>query len=271
MRRRRIALLGTLVVLTLVVLAGALPGTEFRGGRPLPSANPAGSLAPLPPSRFPSANWVWNLLRLFLFLGLILCGIALLLFQNFRKQALYLLAVLGTFALAWYFLARLPPADLREMAAPAGPPEEGGEAAAGVPKAPGWAIYLAAVGLGSGVALWLGLRLFSQWERKRARRAVEEVVQEAVADLRRGAPVTDVVMRAWLRMVEILSARTGFRDRPNLTAREFAENLARLGFRHEAVELLTKLFEEVRYGHKDSEARREQALAALAALEQAYA
>jgi len=36
------------------------------------------------------------------------------------------------------------------------------------------------------------------------------------------------------------------------------------------VEILTKLFEEVRYGHKESEARREQAITALTALEQTF-
>lgn len=96
------------------------------------------------------------------------------------------------------------------------------------------------------------------------------MAQTALAELRGGAPVTDVVLRCWVRMVEILSKRSGACDRPDLTPREFAELLGKLGFRHEAIGLLTKLFEEVRYGRKESGPRRADALAALSALERAY-
>jgi hypothetical protein len=57
---------------------------------------------------------------------------------------------------------------------------------------------------------------------------------------------------------------------PTLTAREFAEALAGLGFWEPAVRRLTELFEEVRYGRKAEEPRRDEALAALTAVEQAY-
>ncbi|MCD5408775.1 DUF4129 domain-containing protein [Candidatus Bipolaricaulota bacterium] len=76
----------------------------------------------------------------------------------------------------------------------------------------------------------------------------------------------DVVIRCWLRMVEILSAP----DSPSLTPAELAARLEGLGITHQAVATLTRLFEEVRYGRKASGPRRRLALAALAALERAY-
>ncbi len=273
MKNWRLAIFGGLLILALIFLVGALQGTEFRGGRPLP---PAGSFemglpAPGTPA---SAEWVIDLFRLGIFLGLLLAALALIFSRNFRKHALYLLVTLAVFLCVWYSLSRLPFSS-QSPVSPAGPSQGGGVGEEGEerahPRAPSWAVYLAALGAALGLAFWLGPRLSVALERKRKKRAIQGVAQEAVAELKKGVPVTDVVLRAWLRMVEILTARAGLGDQPHFTPREFAENMARLGFRHEAVEILTRLFEEVRYGHKESETRREEAIAALTALERAFA
>lgn len=273
MRERRLAIFGILLILVLIFLAWALNGTEFRGGRPFPAANTKSLGTPVSGNPIPG-DWAVDLLRITLFLGLVLAFLAFIISRNFRKHALYLLITLLTFACAWYLLSRFPPSSSPAPAeAPSSGnfPEEGGSQGEWVPKPPNWAVYLAALVLGLGLSLWLGPKLAKALERKHTKRAIQDVAQRAVAELKRGAPVDDVVLRAWLRMVEILTLRSGMRDQPHFTPREFAENMKKLGFKHEAVDILTKLFEEVRYGHKESGPRREQAIAALAALERAFA
>lgn len=275
MRRWRFVALGGMVVGVLAILAGALGGTEFRGGRPVPAPQVGGLLAPSPPMAETPGDLIMDLLRAFLFFGLCLSAIVFLFSRRFRRHVLYLLVNLAVFLLVLTMLPRWvgvsPPTAPVEAPPGAAFLEDGGSAEAAVRPAPVWAVYLAAVGAGGLLALWFGPRLIGVVEQRRKKRAIREVAREAAAELRQGSPVTDVVLRAWLRMVEILSARAGTSDRPGFTPREFAENLAKLGFRHEAIQVLTELFEEVRYGHKEGESRRAQALAALAVLEQAYA
>jgi multisubunit Na+/H+ antiporter MnhC subunit len=270
MVRVRLALLGILVVLGLVFLVGALRGTQFRGGKPFPAADSAG-MGPALPSPFVSTDWFLDFFRFFIFAGVIFVAVGLIFSRRFRKQFLYLLFALGIMALLLHYLPLRPGILEREEAPPPSLPSEGTPTSVEpMPQAPRWAPYLAALVVAFVLAVVLGLRLSTALERRRKRDAIREVVQEAFEELRSGAPVSDVVLRCWMRMVEILSKKSGTKDRPSLTAREFAENLRKLGFQHEAIEILTELFEEVRYGRKESEPRRAKAMAALAALEQAY-
>jgi len=270
MARIRLVLLGVLIVLGLMFLVGALRGTEFRGGKPFPSVD-SGSVGPTLPSPALSTDWFLDFFRLFIFAGVILAAVGLIFSKRFRKQFLYFLFVLGIMALLFHYLPlRTEIPERVEVPVPS--PSRGGSAAQAepVPQAPKWAPYFAALVAALILAIALGLRLSDALERRRKREAIREAVQEAFDELCSGAPVYDVVLRCWMRMVEILSRKSGARDQPSLTAREFSENLRKLGFQHEAIEILTELFEEVRYGRKESESRRAKAMAALAALEQAY-
>jgi hypothetical protein len=141
------------------------------------------------------------------------------------------------------------------------------------PEPPAWAASLVAFVLAVLVAWW-GWRWAgrgrSAASTEKAAESIAAAAADAAAQLRRGAGVAETVIECWVRMAEILSTRTGVANAPTLTAREFAEALARLGFREPAVRRLTELFEEVRYGRKAGEPRRDEALAALTAVEQAY-
>ncbi len=275
MRTTRLALFGGFLLVVLAFLAGGLSGTAFRGGRPFPSG---GSLAPFGLSTGENPvpiGWIVDFLRIVLFGGLVLVVVGCLFSRTFRRHLLRLLLSLALILALWQLLAHRFTALYPEEPSGARPGASGSSEANEeneiVPRPPNWAVYLGAVAASLALALWLGPRLLSVMGQKRKRKAIQEIAREAAAELQRGASVLDVVLWAWMRMVEILSARAGTADRPSFTPREFAENLARLGFKHEAIELLTELFEEVRYGHKESESRREKALLALAALEKAYA
>lgn len=263
---------GVLALAALVLLAAGLQGTAFHAGKPWPTlpAMPhrAGGEAPALPG-----DWLALLLRVLLWLS-----VAMFIFSLFsrklRRHLLRLLIALGVLLLVWYSLRLLPKGEEKPVSPPqgvaAGSAWAESEGTGERVHAPTWAVYVGALVLAALLALWLTPTLMARMQRVRQTRAIEELAREAQRELAHGAPVNDVVLRCWLRMVEILSRRSGARDQPQLTPREFAQTLAKLGFRDEAISLLTQVFEEVRYGHKDSESRRELALSALSALEKAY-
>lgn len=272
MIKARLAL-GILALGALIVLIAGLQGTVFRGGKPLPEgpsySQGAGSEA------FPELplGWFLALIRVFFFAGFVLVVLAFF-FRDLRRHLVRLLIAMGVLFLAWYMVQRLPKGEWNPRAAqpaPSAPPGAEGLArgAEGEIRLPTWSIYVGTVALGTLLAFWLFPKI-GRARRVRRAQAIGAVAREARLELEQGAPVSDVVLRCWLRMVEILGQRSGNPDKPHLTPREFAQALESLGFRDEAIALLTRLFEEVRYGHKDSESRRELALSALSALEKAY-
>lgn len=273
MVRWQVAVVGLGVVLLLGILAGALGSGEFRGGKPIPWPEEedffGGEATQIPDT---TMTWILQILRLVIFLGLLVLLIELIFFKKARRRILKLLLSAFVFLCVWFLFSpkeltiEEPPVEAVTGAVGA----EGVPEAEGPPQAPGWAVYIAALAAGLILAFWLLPRLSRRWARGRTARAIQEAAKTAKEELDRGLPVSDVVLRCWLRMVEILSAKAGAKDRPATTPREFAKALATLGFKSEAIEALTRMFEEVRYGHKESEARRELALAALAAIERAY-
>ncbi|MCX7750977.1 MAG: hypothetical protein N2320_05520 [Candidatus Bipolaricaulota bacterium] len=280
MTRARLLLLGALLLGGLGILTAALAGVEFRGGR-LPwggeetEQGPPGGSVPL---EFPDA--LLDLLVVVV-LGMVAVYVgAQLLTPEGRRRLLRQAAVLGAVVLvllaARGFFQRLQPGP--EPGGEPGPPavlpwSAGGEMESAPPppsppRVPGWAAYLGAALL-AGAAAVLLLRWWSS-RRPSAGDEVREALAEASADLQAGLPVADVVIRCWAQMVAIVSKRVQEATAPEVTPRELAQRLVALGFREEGVLVLTRLFEEVRYGHKDSEPRRGEALAALAAVQRAY-
>jgi hypothetical protein len=138
-----------------------------------------------------------------------------------------------------------------------------------LPDVPGWAIYPAAGALGIAVAFLLLRRRRGKLRQQTWEEEIAQVALETSEELRGGLPIANVVMRCWMRMVEILSLRAGVRDAPSLTPREFTGLLRGRGFPQGAIDCLTHLFEEVRYGRMLPEPRRGEALAALANIEEA--
>ena len=63
---------------------------------------------------------------------------------------------------------------------------------------------------------------------------------------------TNTVLRCYYEMVDLLSRKEQI-PHASLTPREFAARLRDLELQSEAIDRLTRLFELVRYGHRDSE------------------
>lgn len=278
MTRARLLLGGGFLIVGLGLLVASLPATQFRGGR-LPWDNPTATPgAPGGQARFGEPTAILDVLVAVI---LLLFGVYVLVHittpegrRRILRQALRLAVILVAL-----FLARdlWMPRGIEEPEPEAGPPAVlpwsglrgagAGREPSAPPTVPSWAGYLGAALLAGVVALW-GWR---RWGLRQPHSAdqISEVMAEASAQLSAGSPVADVVIRCWAQMVAIASRRAKEATAPPLTPRELAARLVALGFREEAVRALTKLFEEVRYGHKDSEPRRAEALAALAAIQHA--
>ncbi len=287
--------LGFTIVVLLGVLAAGLQTLEFRGGilgsDDFEQGEPGGTVL-LP---FPYVQ-MERLLELMPWIMLATLVLGFLVFRRelFKQLAkrkalivitafLVILAMIGLRTIHLPIHEEPPPPDQELNEGPPadiwqpGIPSFGDEDAEQrlPPTLPSWITYLAAAAVAV-PAVWLawslGRRVTHRASIAEAQKLKElrGVLTDAADDLRAGAPVEEVVIRCWARMADILSPLAGGTD-PAITPREFARLLTKWGVRHEAVSELTGLFEEVRYGARPDEPRRDRALAALAAIEEAYA
>lgn len=276
MTRARLAVLGCLLVVLLGVLVAGLSGVQFRGGRfsevQADEGQPGGSVY------LGNMEWFLYAMMAILYAVVAVEVIRAIIDPERRRKALRRLLVLATMILVLYAVRDGFQFAAVEDEPEPGPPAvlpwrtpefvSGGEEPSAPPGVPDWAAYLGAAALTVAAGLWAWRRFGSRPSDEAG--DIRDALAAASADLTAGLPVSDVVVRCWARMVAVLSAKKPGADAPAVTPRELAHRLARLGFGEHSVLVLTKLFEEVRYGHKDSEPRRAEALAALAAIERAY-
>lgn len=290
MSKWRVAVLGLALIVAVGVLAAGLQTVEFRAGVPLPDP---GQPQPGEYTRLPFPYAMME--RLFDILPWVLLGAAVLgaaifrrkLRQGWKTNLAVFAAILLLAAFAFGIMpGRLadqedlageeeqvpgPPADLWQPGIPSTQPGSGEDAPGSPGVLPTWVTYLATALLVMPL-VWLGWRLVRRTVTPRPSGPgdeLQELAARAVDDLRAGTPVEEVVIRCWARMADILAPRAGG-IAPGITPRELARLLVGHGVRHDAVAELTRLFEEVRYGAKADEPRRERALAALAAVQEAY-
>ena len=139
-----------------------------------------------------------------------------------------------------------------------------------------WSRALIALGLsvGAGALLVAGSSgVIRYWQARRRQRRDADLAQ-SLEDLagRATAPDSgvDVVVWCYHEMLELLSDREQIRH-DAMTAREFADCLRELGLPTAAVDRLTRLFELVRYGHRDGGPLADRAAANLDAIRRADA
>jgi len=272
---REILGIGLGLALVLGLLAGALHGAELWDSPSLPVEAPAhGGIATTagPTCLVPG----FQALLLF---GLAGGAVALFTREGRREVFLRVAVGLGLVAVVLAVLSlltfpgngvALPGRPATESPSPSTAPPEAAPDAFLQP--PAWAISLAALSLAA-VLAWWAWRLA---DRPREAGSPQEGVRppptadDAPTVPRSEAPVAGTVPLCWARMARLLSARSGVAIAPSATPREFCETLKGRGFHHAAIRRLTGLFEEVRYGARGDEPRREEARAALAALEEKY-
>jgi len=162
--------------------------------------------------------------------------------------------------------------------ASADPPDGSITAAQPTAEIPLWQIGLIAA---SAMAVLLVLIFAGMYASRRihsssptARSSLRDIAAEAdqaVDRLQAGDDPASVILECYRRMVAIVEERSGIENRSSLTPREFAQRLSteRMGTDH--IARLTAIFEHVRYGERRAALYREEALACLAAVRDAYA
>ena len=280
------------MVVLLGLIAAGLQTLEFRAGLPLPDLDedPDRGQAVLLPFPYALLERLFGIMP-WLILVVLIVGVAILrrrIFTEFGRMRIIILLLLlaALFGLRpWHSQSPVleeEPVEVEEEMVVTPPefwqptipsPDWIEDPAQERPVAlPGWVTYLIAAALAVPLVWlgwWLARRATRRYQKKVPEYDLREIAAQASADLRAGLPVEDVVIRCWARMAEILAGKAG-ETGPAITPRELAQLLARWGVRHEAIVELTRLFEEVRYGARADAPRRERALAALEAIEEAY-
>jgi hypothetical protein len=140
-------------------------------------------------------------------------------------------------------------------------------------RAPGWAVFPFLLG-GLAFLVLLGWWLRRLWLRGRAGDSLGEIstlAGAAAEELETGGNLKNVVLRCYRKMSRILTEQQQVPFHRAMTAREFEEKLRRAGVRDEHIAQLSRLFEEVRYGGRESGSdEEERALRCLRVIERAY-
>jgi len=130
--------------------------------------------------------------------------------------------------------------------------------------------YLLAIGLLAGLS-WVVWRILKHRHVGEEPEVpdVGQIAAQAAVDLENGGELSDIVLRCYRDMCEILRLKAIMR--PEMTAREFAQCLQQAGVREGEVLRLTALFERVRYGrYIAGPDERAEAIALLKTIENQY-
>ncbi|HEY3313448.1 MAG TPA: DUF4129 domain-containing protein [Anaerolineales bacterium] len=264
-------------LIALVLLSAALRELDFQP--PVPFSFDLSSFYGLvyPGSGMRVPPW-----KYFMFGGLLLLVLAVIMFfldPDLRKK---MLRKLLRFALAlaaiWYLASNVLKKDsLAQLiklgsagAAKADPAADGAIPPVYLPpQLNPWLIFAVSFLVGLALVLY-GWMVYSRRMKLRGLLVRDEmagIAREALDDLQPGRNWDDAIVRAYVRMNEVVSADRGLSRQPGNTPSEFAMRMEHIGLPAEAVRALTRLFEGVRYGGRSSDpADRDLAAAALSAI-----
>jgi len=278
--RRKLSLfvLFGIVVAALLLLSASLsdyrlqPGQPFRfAGETAPGAPVARDLTALEKT----INTVRNVVGVLL---LVLLPFAIYRFvtsRDFRRRVLRsLVAGLLVYLVVYVFLRNqllgalngLQPLAASDPAQPA----EAARIVAFENQLPEWSGLVVSLAL----AVLIVLGVWLMWRRRRpATDTLQQVAreaQQAMAYLRAGDGVADVVTRCYVDMCRAVDKQRGLHRSAAMTPREFEMRLTAAGLPVAAVQRLTRLFESVRYGARSPGGREQgEAMACLAAIARA--
>ena len=266
---KRNSLVGLAVVgLLILILAMSLPGLKLGPGQPF-SLGQAQPDAPGGSEGLPGGNALLYVFQGFIALSLILLPIYIIVSLLSRKGRQRLLAdviVLTFFILLAEYLRRLPHTTEATQ-----PPADTSEAlkqlqtsAATVSFSaapPAWLTLavLLIVSL-SLVAAVGGLIWFVRRRRASHRSAWKELAQEAqdaLETLQQGGDFKLTIVRCYQEMSRVVREERGLAREAAMTPREFEDYLASQGLPRAALNTLTRLFEQVRYGSLPAAAQEE--------------
>ncbi len=267
-RKLRIILSSVVSLVLLILLTSGLHNIQFRSGRPLPNflAPAVQALAALVQQAGQGdAIPLWKLVLLW---SALLLNIGLILFlisPEYRKRILRQIFRFAVTVVALYLVLKNYLLDLTSLnqSAAAG-------ASAGSPLFPGtvqgfqpppmtpWLSIIASLGMLL-VLIFLTWMTLRWWRRRQGRRTagtlddIAAIMRTSLDEIVAGQDWSDVVVQAYVRMVQVVGHQRGLHRAGAMTPREFAERLQMAGLPSEAVQQLTRLFESVRYGAHPSD------------------
>jgi len=266
-------------ILALFLLAAGLSGLELLPGhRFLWSETTISSQVGSAPGSFELSPF-WKVVIAVVFWVLFPWSLLYVIFSaSARKRVLRDIVWVLSFLVVLYLLARalqqfagLPQRSDAQAPGSSAPIESPPNVAEFISNPPAWLAFVISLIL---IVLVLGV-IWYFWKRsRRHENPLQLLVQEAheaLHSLRAGRNWKDTVVRCYREMSRTLSEHKGLRRPSAMTPREFEEHLQSIGLRDEHIQRLTRLFEEVRYGAKTSDERKErEAALCLEAIVQAY-
>jgi hypothetical protein len=280
-RKLLILILAVAMAAAVLLLAPSLSQVGFEAGKHLSSSQEEAPESRAEPSF--NLDLFWRVMSWTFFILLPFSIVAAFIWPENFKYALIRAVVLVLFLIMLFFTIRALRGFIEQLLSAlqnlgnpgVGPSESGGveELPLGSVSAPRWAIFPFLLG-GLALLTLAGWWLRRLWRRGRAERSLLELAalaEDAAEELAAGGDLRNVVLRCYREMSRLLSERQQVPFHKAMTAREFEERLRAAEVQDEHVGQLSRLFEEVRYGGRESGEREEQnALQCFRAIERAY-
>jgi len=254
-KRRKTLLFIFIEIIGMMILGISLPDLQLQPGLPIPGAATSSTAAQTiqPGTGISSFTFPW-ILQVGLALGIILMFIALVTAlckkANIKQVGLFA----GGLAVLFGILSWLPhletsqlnllPTDLKislhpsidYSIAPIGDPPAG-------------LFWVAAILLLVGLVLmgWLLSRTFRQSQKEDPLAVEAEAAVQAIAS---GDLLSDVIIRCYLKMENVIAQERGIERGQSVTPREFEASLVEKGIPKNPILELTTLFEKARYGNQ---------------------
>jgi len=124
-----------------------------------------------------------------------------------------------------------------------------------------WIIMVAGIILGVIATIVITLLIIrfqheKAWQSTPLMRLADQA-QEALNELGAGGDLRNIVLRCYFEMTKIIIEKKSMKREKSMTPREFEMELVAKGLPLKSVQMLTRLFEEVRYGSKVPDNREE--------------
>lgn len=259
-RLQRLAYL-VLVLIGVILLAGSLSDLTLEPGEPIPGAVHTVETAVLNSSnREPIKPAPLKPFLLFTLGVLFLILTVVVVFQlvkkvNFRK--ILPLLLIGVVSLGLFLLVHWIPEGDTAASAGIGESYQAGPSLVLDVKPIGEPperlftfVLIAAALLFLGGVFWFGRQVGAEINKTDP---LLETSTEAVNALASGMDYRDVVLKSYFQMLDVLKSERGLERESAVTVREFQLYLVEKGIHDDAVQGLTRLFEKVRYGGKESD------------------
>ncbi len=269
-----VLLLALAGLLALAVIASGLTAMRFDPAGQLPFAMPQGDIdvssTPQPEAPFWQTLLFWMIISVVLALGLALFD------PESRKKLLQQLIRFGLIGLGIYLFFQIT--FNSGGISFGGQGSQGQGAVPGLGEMPVFSMPVIPQWLRFGVATLLvfGSVWFFMWairqrrEPKKTEMKLEDLAdisREALSQLKEGRHWGDAITDCYLKMSQAVSTERGIERQESMTPQEFGMRMQQAGMPVGAVQTLTSLFEEVRYGGKQiNQQKINQATASLQAI-----